>query len=68
VELSPKRCDTRRVRASLKPAMPRVASPKLSPSDSSANGKNCVELAANLDDDTKARIDELMDPNRRNDD
>jgi hypothetical protein len=26
-----------------------------------------LELAANLDDDTKARIDEVMDPNRRDD-
>jgi hypothetical protein len=25
------------------------------------------ELAANLDDDTSARIDEVMDPNRRDD-
>jgi len=25
------------------------------------------ELAANLDDDTRARIDEVMDPNRRDD-
>jgi hypothetical protein len=30
-------------------------------------GEEIEELVANLDDETKARIDEVMDPNRRDD-